>query len=310
MNAEEREAPTGGPANHAGGTATCLATVTTEPFLPGTLVTLQSFANSNPNFAGDVVVIYDELSALARGLLRAICPRVRLMPVSSALRQRIAAFGSARPEFGASLARFFALDVFLLSGYRKVLYADSDVLFRQSIDELFGRQEALICCGDAPHLLGKYRSAASFLPIDPAEGAADALPQTFNDGLLLIDAALLGADRHADLLAMLVPEAWPAGTSHTKQLLQNRHFAGRQTLVSSTYNFLLASAAAITRREGITAAEAKVLHFNLPAKPWMPAAALRQTLTTAPSTAWSFWYQAWLECLSALHLRTSDFERP
>ena len=307
MNAEEREAAPG-PANHARGAATCLATVTTEPFLPGTLVALQSFANSHRNFAGDVVVIYDELSALARGLLRAICPRVRLVPVSSALRQRIAAFGSARPEFGDSLARFFALDVFLLSGYRKVLYCDSDVLFRQSIDELFGRREALICCGDAPQLLGKYRSAESFLPIDPADGA-DALRETFNDGLLLVDAALLGADRHADLLAMLVPEAWPAGTSHTKQLLQNRHFAGRQTLVSSTYNFLLASAAAITRREGITAAEAKVLHFNLPAKPWMPAAALRQTLTTAPSTAWSFWYQAWLECLSALHLRASDFER-
>ena len=294
------------PADRPDGTATaCLATVTTEEFLPGTLVALHSFALRHPNFAGDVVVICDELSTMARRMLRAICPRVQLMPVSAALRQRVSAFGEAKPAFGDALPRFFALDVFRLRGYRKVLYCDSDLVFRQPIDELFDRSEALLCCGDMVQLLGMDRSAASFGPVEPTDHPAGALRQTFNDGLLLIDAALLTAQHHAELLAMLAPENWPDGTDHTKQLLQNRYFAGCQTLVSSTYNFLLRSAADIQRREGITADEAKVVHFNYLAKPWMPAATLAQTLELPTPLAWSFWYEAWLQCLSTLHLRAS-----
>ena len=54
----------------------------------------------------------------------------------------------------------------------------------------------------------------------------------------------------ADLLAMLSPESWlDAGSPYTDQLLLNRYFAGRQTLVSSTYNYLLGSARAIRARE-------------------------------------------------------------
>ena len=286
----------------------CLATATTEPFLPGTLVTLHSFAQCHPDFAGDVVVIHDELSAAAQHLLQAICPRVRLVPVSSALRQRVRAFGDAKPAFSGSLPRFFVLDVFRLSGYRKVLYCDSDLLFRQPVAHLFSRSEALLCCGDKAQLLGMHRNAASFAQIDPTDRPGT-LRQPFNSGFLLIDGDLLTAERHAALLAMLVPDKWPADTSYTDQLVLNRYFAGTQTLTSSTYNFLLGSAPAIQRREGIAAADAKVVHFNVPVKPWMPAEALAQTPAVARQ-AWSFWYEAWLACLSILHLRTSTFRKP
>ena len=310
MNEEESGAALQDHVARPPGTETaCLATVSTEPFLPGTLVTLHSFAQCHPNFAGDVVVICDELSATAQRLLLAICPRVHLVPVSSALRQRVRAFGEAKPAFSGSLPRFLLLDVFRLRGYRKVLYCDSDLLFRQPVAELFHRSEALLCCGDLAQLLGRHRHAASFAPIDPTDGP-DVLRQPFNSGLLMIDGDLLTAERHTALLAMLVPEKWPADTFYTDQLVLNRYFAGEQTLMSSTYNFLLGSAAAIQRREGIVAAEAKVVHFNLPAKPWMPVAALAQTLAEAPPAAWSFWYEAWMGCLATLHLRTSTFRKP
>ena len=41
----------------------CLATATTPSYLPGTLVTVDSFLRQHPGFDGDVAVIHDELPA-------------------------------------------------------------------------------------------------------------------------------------------------------------------------------------------------------------------------------------------------------
>ena len=38
----------------------CLATATTERFMPGTLVLIGSFLRRHPGFAGDVVVVHDD----------------------------------------------------------------------------------------------------------------------------------------------------------------------------------------------------------------------------------------------------------
>ena len=107
---------------------------------------------------------------------------------------------------------------------------------------------------------------------------------------------------YADLLAMLSPESWlDAGSPYTDQLLLNRYFAGRQTLVSSTYNYLLGSARAIRAREGLDAGSAKVLHFNLRIKPWMTDAMLHWLQgdpARGPQPAFGLWYDAYLRCLA------------
>ena len=288
----------------------CLVTATTERFLPGTMVTVGSFLKHHPAYDGDVVVIEDGLPDECRAHLRALCGRVRFLPVSSELRGRIARLGAARPDFERALPRFFALEAFRLTGYRKVLFCDSDLLFRQPVTELFDAEDALLCCGDFAFLKGQRRDAATFAPLDdPAlAGAAGALDGTFNDGFLLIGAELVDERHYTGLLAMLTPETWRGtATYNTKQLLQNRYFAGRQTLIGSTYNYLLACAALVQAREGLAPADAKVLHFNMPVKPWMTEAMLgwADPGGAVPVPAFKLWYDAYVDCLASARLRAA-----
>ena len=286
----------------------CFATATTANFLPGTLVTVGSFLKHHSDVDVDVAIIHDGLDEQQRASLAALSDRVRFMSVSSELRERLARVGAALPHFAKRLPEFLQLEAYRLTGYSKLLLCDGDLLFCQPIHELFALQDGLLCCSEFAHLSGRYLDAATFALLDdPADaGPAGVLDSTFNDGFLLIDASLTGEGCYADLLSRLTPETWRgSATSHTKQFLHNYYFAGRQTLISSTYNFILRYPGLITVREGLTARDAKVLHFNLPVKPWMPAAMLRWTGKPVPVPAFDLWYDAWTECLSNAHLRAA-----
>ena len=286
----------------------CLATATTADFLPGTLVTVGSFLKHHPDFDGDVVIIHDGLDERQRGYLGALSDRVRFVPVSAELRERIARVGVAVPRVAPILSRLYAFEAYRLTGYSKLLLCDSDLLFRQSIEELFDAEDALLCCGESAYLRGLSRDITTFALLDPSlpPPLAGSLDRPFNSGLLLIDAHLTGEGCYADLLSLVTPDTWRGtATASFKQFLHNRYFNGRQTLISPTYNFLLRHAKLITAREGLTAADAKVLHFNLRVKPWMPATMLRWACGPAPIPAFGLWYDAWTECLSTAHLRTA-----
>ena len=286
----------------------CLATVTTADYLPGTLVTVGSFLQHHPDFDADVVVVHDGLDEQQRASLGALSDRVRFLPVSVELKERLARVGAAVPRFAPILSHLYAFEAYRLTGYRKLLLCDGDLLFRQPLQELFDSEEALLCCSDLAHLSGRGRDAATFALLDDSASLppAGVLDRTFNDGFLLIDGGLTGEGPYGDLLDMVTPESWRgSNTPHFKQFLHNRYFHGRHTLISSTYNFVLGHAELVTAREGLVAADAKVLHFNLRAKPWTPAAMLRWTCEQAPVPAFDFWYDAWTECLAAAHLRTA-----
>ena len=286
-----------------GSSGVCLAVATTETFLPGALTAIGSFLKHHPGFEGDVVVIHDGLGDASRAHLEALSDRIRLEPLAPALRDRLARLPA---DFGPSphrLAQLYSLEAFRLTGYRKVLFCDADLLFRQPIGELFEAPEDLICCGDVIHLRRCQRDAATFAATT-AEGALD---RTFNSGLLVIDERLLGERSYGGLLALVSPETWRGtDTPHTDQLVLNRYFAGRQTLVGWTYNYLLGFAGEIRNREGLAWGEAKVLHFNLPVKPWMPNALLRSPVGSVRAEllpALKLWHDAWLDSLAAAHLR-------
>ena len=288
----------------------CLATVTTEGFLPGTLVMIASFLKQHPGFGGDVAVIHDGLSDEAKACIGALYDRVRFETPSSELKDRLTRVGAAHPCFVPILCHLHAFEAYRrLTGYRKVLLCDGDLLFRQPIGELFDAEDLLLCCGDRVFLTGGCRDAATFMPLDAPScaGAAGALRQTFNDGLLVIDGSLPGEQCYADLLALVMPETWRGtDTPHFKQFLHNRYFAGRQTLISSAYNYILLAASDIREREGLAAADAKVLHFNLNAKPWIPATMLRwMNDRTPPVPEFRLWYDAWMDSLSVGHLQAA-----
>lgn len=291
------------------GAERCIATATTERYLPGTVVTIASFLAHHRGFEGEVVVIHNDLSEAGQQSLLALAGNVRLLPVSATLQQRLQRLGNAQPRLRPVLNHLYALEAYRLADYDKVLLLDGDLLFQQSIDELFAIDAPLVCCPDRAFLTGQCRDAATFNPVSAADGAGGAsgqavLDRTFNDGMLLLDRAVLGEQVLADLLALAVPETWDdTDTPHFKQLIHNRYFAPRHRLASSTYNYILGGGDAIARREGLAAKDAKVLHFNLPIKPWQPAAMLAWLRGRRVVPEFALWYEAWMAALAAGHLR-------
>ena len=297
----------------------CLFTVATERFVPGAFVMIGTFLKHHPGFDGDVVVVQDGLSGAAREMLReAFGGRLRFEDVSPEMRDRAEA---VRPLLGGFTARLYCLEAFRLAGYRKVLCCDSDLLFRGCIAELFDSTEALLCCGDRWCLLGRPLDAATGLPIPEPGGMAVAgggerpaggrpvLERTFNSGFLLVDARLRGEASYSDLLDMVSPELWRDGWVTTDdQWILNRYFAGRQTLVSWTYNYLLPEAAVIRAREGLDPGCAKVLHYVASPKPWMSNDMLQWVhgdFERRPAPEFKLWYDAWLDCLTRAWLRNA-----
>jgi alpha-N-acetylglucosamine transferase len=235
-----------------------LATVTTNSFLPGTLVMLHSFRKHNPWFTGDIVLIHDQLSAESVEQLEGC----RFQRVSGDLSRRVDAVVDARPDFAGKRARFYSLDTFRLRGYDKVLFCDSDLLFRHSIQELFEQPHAFVACGDGAYYRGTGRDFAGLGP----------MANTFNAGLLVVDHTLLTDDTWNGLLRLVTPTIFRSCDLHfTDQAVLNLYLAGRQHLAGGAYNFLLAQGPTISQREGLAMTDARVLHFNGPRKPWMPA---------------------------------------
>ena len=300
----------------------CLATAVTDSFVPGAVVMLGSFRDHHPGFAGDVVVLHDGLSEASRTVLAAVGGRVRFEPVRPALLDRVARLAAAYPGRLHSSAAFHALDAFRLDGYRKVLFCDSDVLFQGPVGELFDRDEALLCCGDRPCFMGRVRDAETLRPLE--RGAADAgrpvLERTFNSGFLLIDASCTGERVYADLLALTAPEAWRGARRRPRRLgdqgVLNRCFAGRQTLVSWTYNYLVPDGPDLRAHTGLDAARAKVLHFQGRVKPWTTDAMLLWArgddvpAHRRPAGAlFRRWYDAYTDVLARTHLREARHVR-
>ena len=297
----------------------CLATATTTDSLPGTVAMVGSFLRCHPAFDGDVVVIEHQLEAESKNVLQA-ASEVRFLAVGQALLQAAKRLQAQLPRLRVSAAQLACLEAFRLDGYGKVLFCASDLLFRGPVDDLLEADEALICCGDGAAAKGWHLDAQTYRPIDPnasgAENDRPALREPFDSGMMLIDGGVGGERTYRELLALMEGRHWrrlDPEVAFADQPILNRHFSGRQTLVSWTYNYLLPEAADIQAREGLAAGDAKVLHFGGPMKPWLPALAagpwIRGGSEGYMTSAFKDWYDAYMDTLVAAALRNSRFEQ-
>lgn len=272
-----------------------LVTVTSEDYLPGTLVLLQSFLQHNRWFSGDLVVLHDDLPEALHTYFQG-WQQVQLVSVSTALKARIAPLVKVCSHLSRAEARFYALDVFRLEDYDRVLFCDSDLLFRGSVASLMYEPYAFQAAPDGPSYNGKGRDPLTFLPEKiTSSSPTRLLYPCFNSGFFLVDRALLTQATLHDLYAHLEPRLWiSVQTRHTDQVVLNRYFAGQVHLLSGRYNYLLKHRAALRARAGLALDEATVLHFTGRLKPWNTTR-LAQALAdrTIPLHAVQHWYRGY-----------------
>ncbi|MEL7689072.1 glycosyltransferase family 8 protein [Citromicrobium bathyomarinum] len=273
----------------------CLATVTTDNYLVGTLVTLHSFFATNPWFDGEVVLITKGLNASSKAHIEAVVPQARYHAPSHDLNARLDMLYASDPKMVRKRPRFHAIEAFRLEGYERVLFIDSDLLFRGSIEGLLSHEGQLVACGDGAFYKGKRRS---WMP-------ATKTISTFNSGVISIAGSLIEEGHYRGLLDLIEYDDPDVPIMHlTDQLVLNIHFAGKASMAVPQYNYLFVHEHAIREATGLSPADARVLHFNGRHKPWDGNQVLLNGVRQPAFTrACIQWYEALEACLADLHLQ-------
>jgi len=284
----------------------CFATVTTQSFLPGTMVLLYSFLETNTWYEGDIVVFVEaeELEQTELDLLHTF-KNLRVIHVNPQLSNYIEQLIAVNPSVNGKSSHFYSLEVFNLAGYDKVLFCDSDLLFLGTIEPLFSKDQPLICCGDGAYYQGLTRDKQTFVASEP-QNTEEEFTNTFNAGFMLIDKSLINADTYSALVELTHSEHWADKTTpHTDQRIFNQYFAGKQHIVNPLYNYLLTHQHSIEANHLCDVKDIKVVHFNGPNKPWR----LAHTLISIARNNFQYqvfqrWHQRYGQLMGMLHLNS------
>lgn len=234
----------------------CVATVVSDPFVYGALVTLASFRRENPWFSGDIVILYDDthspLSLKNRELIARIAPEARFQPVDIHRFERIFRFAEDVVRTPKRLrAAFLILECFTLSQYERVLTLDSDMVILGSLRFLFELEQ-------------------EFCVVRAHDTVADLPLPYFNTGTMMIRGSMLDADMLETMSHAL--EGVTVNRDHGKadQAVLNIFFRDRlKTYLDGRYNFSkrLVPTGEPDVLKFLRDKDVRVLHF-LGEKPW------------------------------------------
>lgn len=251
----------------------CLVTISDEDFSIATEVLLYSFLKYNAWFAGDVIVIADDLPATHRQRLERLYP-VRFVAPDPRLRHQLGPLRQHVPNLDAVYRRFFSFEVFRFSGYGRAVYLDSDMYCAGDISELFERPEPLLACPDGftyadriLALLAERRGEQT----RPVMRYGRTFGASFNAGVISIGGAVLGDHQtYRDLLNMLDVKTWTSlGQSiFTDQMILNLYFEQRFTPIPGKYNYMVFLEQYQKCLEDVSFLDAKLVHFAGAIKPW------------------------------------------
>jgi hypothetical protein len=243
-------------------TAATLVTVSSPDFRIGTEVMLASFLATNPWFDGNIIVLHSRLSETDRTELTAAFPRLACRTASPRLIAAIDALTAAHPHLAGRRDRFLSLETLLLDAPGKLLFADSDLLFRGDISALLAKDAPLVAAPDAAMLRGNRRDADTLAEV----AAVGEAPASFNAGLLVYDP---DPEIAQALWPLLDPVGWSRiASQHTDQAVWNLLLRERVALVSTAFNLMIWHRATSFAHEPVPLDDAQVLHFNGAAKPW------------------------------------------
>lgn len=255
--------------------ALCLATVTSENFVVGTEVLLYSFLKCNPWFDGDIVIIIDTLSDVAKKRLSAFYP-VRFQQRQKIAEQKIEKLRTKVPQLRPDLhLRLLSLEILLLSDYEKVVFLDSDGLCTGDLQDMFEHSSAMAVACDGfgyEDLIDPVLENLNQLPIsNPARYGKASLKNTFNSGAMALDRVILTELNYSGVTDLLSDyQIWQdfGVKGFTDQMLLNIHFQGQTTRLDGRYNFMPYMEQYIKVVDNVTLLDAKFVHFAGRLKPW------------------------------------------
>ncbi|MBL8659791.1 MAG: hypothetical protein JNM75_08555 [Rhodospirillales bacterium] len=250
----------------------CLVTITDDEFSIATEVLLYSFLKHNSWFAGDLIVIEDGLSTSARARIEAL-GAVRFAKPDLRLQRQTQALCSRAPELATVYKRFYSFETFRLGDYRRVVYLDSDIYCAGSIEPLFLSSEPLLACPDGFTYGDRIRASLAGTeagPPTPQSRYGHPFSASFNAGVLSVGPPLLGEEQYLALLDMLDFDTWRAlgPSKFTDQMILNVVFEDRFCPLAAIYNYMIFIEEYQKICEGVAAADARLVHFAGPIKPW------------------------------------------
>ncbi|CAA0096583.1 Uncharacterised protein [BD1-7 clade bacterium] len=272
-----------------------LVTVSTDCFLDGSLVMIDSFLHHNSWFSGDIIVLHDSsLSASSIAALSHRFTNLQCRPIDAELTLRIRNLVEYAPELKNRQARFYSLNCFNISDYQQLIFVDSDTLFLDSIQPICQYSDKLIAAPDASHYRGTTRDRQSFAEQSNMDTKSDGISTTFNAGLMIINEHFRNNTIYQALLDKLSIDFWQhVRTDHTDQLILNIHFEDQIEIISSRYNYLLTHAALFKDQTNVALNDVALLHFNGPLKPWHKKTSHLERMTPEFLNATRAWRQAY-----------------
>jgi lipopolysaccharide biosynthesis glycosyltransferase len=244
-----------------------LVTVTNEKYLLGTQVLLFSFLKYNPNFQGDLIVIHDNLKPKFKKVLTDKFA-VKFKQIGQELKEALNSLTLDLPQFGKNQERFWSLEFFGLNDYNQLLFLDSDIVCKGSMEELWNLKDEFSACPDLSYFNNKFRNKKSFELSSSLDKISD-FERTFNAGVMLYNPTKNREINYKELLNLLSSDTYRNITSgHTDQYLLNLYFHTRVNWLSAKYNFIVREATNIKLKEGASSNDAVFMHYIRNPKPW------------------------------------------
>lgn len=279
-----------------------LATVTTENYVQWTMVMIYSFLKSNPWFTGDFVIISDNLSEKSLSGL-SLFPRIVIEKPSETLSKKLAELCAELPDFSKRISRFYSMEVFRLKHYDKILFLDSDMIVVKNVIELFGLPGDIYASHE--WFSGKGRRMSDFEIAQSTVDNEDYIENPVNSGFMMINKGLLLKGIYENIVNSIQAKHWEnTKTQLTDQLIINKFFNNKITIIDARYNYRPKNAEGILKKEKIQMEDAKIIHFMLKAKPWN----LNEVFKTADQKldllkGYEIWYKWFFDFLTWFHLQ-------
>jgi lipopolysaccharide biosynthesis glycosyltransferase len=282
----------------------CLVTITDTDFVPGTLVLIHSFLKHNPWFAGDIVVLCNQLGPRYRRYFK-VYPQIKFIEISKELINRTNALCQAEPKYEHRKGQFYSLDLFKLRGYNKILFMDSDILITGSFKALFNMPDKLITCPDNFHYRDLLRDPVDYSEHELKEGEdpSNFWSGTFSAGMMLIDGSMINDQTHQEIIKLVDTSHFKTvSTNHSDQLILNQYFRGKYKLVDARYNYRFNIAVEVLANENVRLEDAVAIHFTARKKPWNAMHVVRSSFAIGPRYIESYhrWLNEWHELINQI----------